>query len=645
MTSVRTILHGLTWSLTKRSALRFVALALNLFLATATAPMALSAHAQSLSETSFDIGSPTVSDLFVDPVHGDDARSGTTRAQALKTISAAWQKIPQGVELSGHGYRVNILPGTVHSDELPNYWESRYGTFAFPIILQAADGAGTVRFERDINLFDSRYLYLIGIDVKPSPAGDAFHCEQCSYVLMKQMVFDGGPQAAHETVKINQSNHIYIEESVIRGAADNAIDFVAVQHGHIVRNIISNAGDWCMYVKGGSAYLRIEANRIHSCGTGGFTAGQGTGFEFMTAPWIHYEAYDIKFINNIVHDTEGAGFGVNGGYNILLAYNTLYRVGSRSHVIEVVFGLRSCDGDSAACTLRNLAGGWGPPTGASEESIPNRNVFIFNNLIYNPPGFESQYQHFAVQAPRTPTDGSNIPSPARTDTNLQVRGNVIWNGGPTKPLGVGEDSGACLDTHPTCSAAQLTSDNVINSVEPSLRDAAALDFRPSADGVLSSIPATSIPDFVGGDRVSPPLAAEGNLSNQIDRDRSGTTRMAAGPVGAYSSANSDIGELPTTPTDHMPSIGAVQCAPRSLRRGRSVTCAASTVTDDHGITSVTVRIGSALTRRLRRVGSAYRATFGIPRSLKAGHYRVRFSAVDTAGQTKTKQATRLTILR
>jgi hypothetical protein len=78
------------------------------------------------------------------------------------------------------------------------------------------------------------------------------------------------------------------------------------------------------------AYLRVEPNLIYDCGTGGFTAGQGTGFQFMTPPWIQYEVYDVKIVNNLIRDTEGAGLGVNGGYNILIAYNTLVRVGSRS---------------------------------------------------------------------------------------------------------------------------------------------------------------------------------------------------------------------------------------------------------------------------------------------------------------------------
>lgn len=117
---------------------------------------------------------------------------------------------------------------------------------------------------------------------------------------------------------------------------------------------------------------------------------QSTGFEFMTPPWLQYEAYDIKvgwrrwlpvaalanamarhtrvlllpahlasmplflphphpqFINNIIHDIEGAGFGVWGCYDCMLAYNTLVRVGSRSQVIEIVFGERSCDGEQEA---------------------------------------------------------------------------------------------------------------------------------------------------------------------------------------------------------------------------------------------------------------------------------------------------------
>lgn len=157
---------------------------------------------------------------------------------------------------------------------------------------------------------------------------------------------------AHDLVKVNQCQYMYIEDCDISGADDNAVDFVAVQYGHVHGNRIHNAQDWCMYTKGGfegsevwwypmgetthasdvgtvgdcnkhhrsnctwcdvwanwavrccvlwsfvapaggSAYISVSENEFFDCGTGGFTAGQGTGLEFMVAPWLHYSAYAI----------------------------------------------------------------------------------------------------------------------------------------------------------------------------------------------------------------------------------------------------------------------------------------------------------------------------------------------------------------
>jgi hypothetical protein len=514
------------------------------------------ATAQSLTVNTYDVGSPTLTELFVDGAAGDDGNNGLTPTTALRTVDEAWRRIPQGVPLTGTGYRVNFAAGTYPESSLPNYWESRRGTYQFPIIFRPLPGAGTVTFGGDINMFDTSYFYLFDINVAPSPAGDAFHCEACDHILLRRVVLNGGARAAHETVKINQSQHIYIEDSDIHGAEDNAIDFVAVQYGHIVRNRIHDAQDWCAYVKGGSAYITVEANEIYDCGTGGFTAGQGSGFEFMTAPWIHYEAYDIKFINNIIHDTEGAAFGVNGGYNILMAHNTAFRVGSRDHVIEIVFGYRSCDGNAAECNARRLAGGWGPgtPEGDSDDkSVPNKNVFVYNNIVYNPAGYPAPQQIFAIYGPRSNRPGLNLPSPAFADDNLQIRGNVIWNlntGGVD--LGVGGDNQGCAPTNSTCSAVQISADNSINLAEPLLRNPASSasdrDFRPAPGSAVLSAAAFAPPAFPGGDRPAVPATEAGNLSNAVGTDRGGETRELLSPVpGAYSGPDSRRDPIPGTP--------------------------------------------------------------------------------------------------
>ena len=287
--------------------------------------------AQSPSTGRYDMGDPTLTTFYVG-TNGSDTNSGLTADSPSRTVTAAWQKIPRGV-LTGTGYRILLAPGTYPEASLPNYMDARHGSRAFPIII-TANQAGTVTLGGDLNVFDVRYLYLINLNIAPHPAGGALHCEQCQYLLVRDSVLSGGARVAQETIKINQSQNVYLEGNDISGAWDNAIDYVGVQYGHVLGNRIHNAGDWCQYAKGGSAYLRIEGNTYTNCGTGGFTAGQGTGFQFMTSPWLHYEAYDIRFINNIVHNVEGAAIGAQGAFNVLFAHNTFYRIGSRSMCLK-----------------------------------------------------------------------------------------------------------------------------------------------------------------------------------------------------------------------------------------------------------------------------------------------------------------------
>jgi hypothetical protein len=352
-----------------------------------------------------------------------------------------------------------------------------------------------------MNVYDCRHLYILGLDIS-SGGGDVLHLDSCSNVLLRNTTIRGlgdipSYAVPQETLKVNQSQFIYVEHCDISGAWDNAVDFVAVQYGHVVGSRIHRSGDWAMYAKGGSASLTVAGNEFYDAGTGGFTAGQGTGFEFMVSPWLQYEAYDITFINNVVHDTQGAGFGVNGGSNILMASNTLYRVGSRSHVIEVGFGSRSCDGNQAACRAYLAQGGWGTAVVGGDEPIPNRNVFIYDNIVYNPDGYASQWQQFAVAMPRTPSVGSNIPSPARADTNLQIRGNWIWNGPADHPLGIEQ---AAL-------AADVLAGNSINAVRPVLADPARGDYSLTP-GVVPPVAFAGLPPVLPPPPATlPPLMA------------------------------------------------------------------------------------------------------------------------------------------
>lgn len=487
----------------------------------------------------YDIGAPALTTIYVDPVHGNDSHGGRTRATALQHLDTAWRRIPQGHDLRT-GVRLALMRGSYPVNDSPNYWESRHGTMAAPVLLESVDGVGAARLP-NMNVFDVHYFYLVGVNIT-SP-NDMFHCEQCDHLLLRNVTLNGvgdvmhygGP---HEGLKLNQSQHVYIEDSDISGANDNSIDMVAVQYGHVIGNKIHRSLDWCFYTKGGSAYMRIEGNEIYDCGTGGYTAGQGTGFQFMTAPWINYEAYDVKFVNNIMHDTQGAAFGVAGSYNILIAYNTAYRVGSRSQVIDLVRGWRGCDGAPddagavAACQARLDQHGWGT-TGEELEIIPNRNVFVFDNVIDNPNGFQSATQQFQIHAcMAVNTAATNVPSPSRADTNLVVKGNVIWNGPHGHPLGVGGDSG-CRSSNPTCNAPQLVRDNAINTVEPHLVDPAHGNFRLVPGSDVANRAATAIPDFDWTGLPAGVSVPPGNPSNTVGVNFTGDARAGAGHPGAF----------------------------------------------------------------------------------------------------------------
>jgi hypothetical protein len=352
-------------------------------------------------------------DLWVKPGDGSD-RAGGTRSKPLRTVSAAWRR-------AGDGTTIHVLPGRVGVGGSPNYWEKKTG-----VRVVGHGRRGRVSLPA-LNMFALRRVTLKNLTVR----GDV-HCERCSRWALKRVVIRAG--GAQEGLKVNQSDHIRVIGSDISNAGDNSLDFVAVQYATIARNRIHRAGDWCAYAKGGSAYIRVFDNELYDCGTGGFTAGQGTGLQFMTPPWFQYEAYDVRVYGNRIHDTEGAGLGVNGGYNVLLANNRLRRVGSRSHAIEVVHGGRSCDGRPGdegreRCGRYIEQGAWGTTAvddGNNYVRIPNRHVFVFNNSVLKSRGADdySIHEPYDSETQRA----SNAPSPARADDDLRRGGNDFAGG-------------------------------------------------------------------------------------------------------------------------------------------------------------------------------------------------------------------------
>jgi len=214
---------------------------------------------------------------------------------------------------------------------------------------------------------------------------------------------------------------------------------------------------------------------------------------------------------------EGAGVGVNGGFDVLVAHNTMYEVGSRGHALEVAYGRRSCDGQPGddgrdRCQQLLTGGAWGTTRvddGDNFVRIPNRHVLFYNNLVFDPgtePGAD-EVNHLDDPYNGTAQSGSGLGAVV-ADDDVHFAGNVVWytNGGSTD--------------------ADLGAGNTVNASPPPLADPAHGDFH-----VAGALPAgTAIPAFGAWDVPgSEPVArATADVSHTLD----GVVRTGNRP-GAY----------------------------------------------------------------------------------------------------------------
>ncbi len=534
-------------------------------------------------------------DIYVS-TSGNDARSGSSPENAICTLGEVSRRIEQdaskeaadrftpqeGDHPLAHGYRVRFLEstrsygfgcgGTPTADRENVYWRNIHGTATAPIVFEPySSDPGRLSDPSRVSLpgfdiADSSYIYFSRVRVDGVVGNDVIHCARCDHLMIRDSVLRGPvPTAgvyaspAQEVLKINQSKNIYIQRNDISGAAYFGIDAVGTVNGNIMANRIHDTGNWCGYLKGGSAHIDVVGNEFFNCVDGGFSIGNAQQFNFMLRPYLFYDASDIKFYNNVVHQITGAGVGVWGAYDALVANNTFYEVGSTSHTVEIAFAHRSCglttpeDGPyvATACA-RNLAvGAWGTNEILDDSigeyvHIPNKHVYVYNNLIYNTAGTRDQLNiPAAFDGPHQA--GTNIPRPASADTDLRIRGNVFWNPGARIAAGEEPEQGCATTPERTaagwCTGPQLVSDNHFNDVglgRPQLAAPDTDNFHPTASSNIGADLGMSIPDFPSWtdypslDSTVPETSrytTPGLASNAISRNRDGDPRTNR--PGAY----------------------------------------------------------------------------------------------------------------
>ncbi len=594
------------------------------------------------AEDDYVIGDPTLKDIWVDPVHGADGPGrGTTRATALKTVRYAWAYVPQNDTLKNTGFRIFLAPGAYPADDVPTQFQSAWGTADYPVIFQAADDTGSVTFP-SVDVALCNHFYMIGVRMVASHVSYVSTFRACDHLLFRKCQFLGTDSTTADTAifgaSLYQSQHVHFEECEITRTSGSGIDLFATQYGHIKNCRIHHIGENAIYLRGGSGYMAIEENTISFTGKAGILCSSHdttSGLDNLAMPWVHYDVYDVKCYNNIIDHTHDAGFSCSGGYNMLFAHNTLYQTGLANSLIVLNLASHACSRDKDVCHERIDSGAWGTYyydfIDSSKAPIPNKNIFIYNNIFYNTIDSQTAFPHFSVAGPLTALAfNASCPKPAFADENVQIKGNIIWNGKPDKQLGISENTG-CGPSNPTCNETQLTKDNLINAAEPTFVGASSGNFHPEPASIVFTVTkAAPVPDFSWTGLPPKPQEPAGNTNNTILLDRDSNKRNAAIPIsGAFSISTSSVKE--ESPTEIFllqnypnPSKGITRITFRLLLE-------ANVNLDIYDLLGE--KISSLISSRL---GEGVHSVTWNTANLPSGKY---FCRISTANTTMTKQIT------
>jgi hypothetical protein len=462
--------------------------------------------------TRFEIGATALRPYWVDPINGNDANDGSTELKPFKTINAAVEASSSSNNGAG-GYEIILRQGD-YPDGSFVLGIRAAASRELPTVLRA-EVPGTAILHGFLTVQGS-HVYILGVTIHGPAGGNAIIAGNTDYLLLRDVHAVGA-------IDVNFSTHTHLESVQVE---NGSVTISHTQYGHAVGNRISATGSSpCFTLGAGSAYFTVDSNDIGPCGPAGAVAlGQTSSLDRLTSPWIHYETYGVKVINNIVHDPGGRAFTVAGAYDALIAHNTVV-TNSLSAFLFARLAPRTCS-ETRLCGTMHAAGGWGPTIPPLTYGIPNRNVTVSANIFYVRSSFPQQLL-IVPQAPDflTDTEFTNIPWPARSDDNLIVRGNVIW---APQSLLLPPFPTACENSNPTCNWLTLVSNNQINTFEPQLLG----NYRPSPNGNLFGLPAVTIAPFTWSDAPTTPPVPPGDLVNSVATDADNLPRTTYVP-GAF----------------------------------------------------------------------------------------------------------------
>jgi hypothetical protein len=224
-----------------------------------------------------------------------------------------------------------------------------------------------------------------------------------------------------DCIKISQMDSVYIQNCKLHdpgwrtgnaaGRRQESLDFVAVNHGHVIYCEVYN-GETGLYAKGGSRDIVFYGNYIHDHIGSGLTLGGWTSeayFYYANNDTLddRYEGYRIYAVNNVIENCTGPGLEFIGCTDCVAEHNTLWNVA------------RGEDWDSPVMFRPGeIATYW---YNQGETASNNHNATFRNNVVGNEHG---EFQYFI----RNNDQGSGVRV---SQEEVHFYNNLWWCNGVT----------------------------------------------------------------------------------------------------------------------------------------------------------------------------------------------------------------------
>lgn len=253
--------------------------------------------------------------------NGDDHGPGS-KERPFATITKALSK-------ADPGDTVSVRKGRYASEkEKLNF--SKSGKPDAWIVLRSADGPGEAEIDGQGNAFEvmligeRSYVVLDGLHIHGSQDNALHVGVTCSYVIVRNCrVHDAN--GGGDAIKVNGSDHVYVEGCDCSDAADELIDFMGCHHcvsrGNFMHGL--RPGETATFAKGGSHEILFEKNVVvgvrhaHALMLGG-DSGKG-----LFAPELpDLECQNMIVRNNVCVDCDDSSIEVRGCRNGWIYHNT-----------------------------------------------------------------------------------------------------------------------------------------------------------------------------------------------------------------------------------------------------------------------------------------------------------------------------------